>query len=290
MSLQLKFKHWLVIIAPVALAVSALAWAGGKQNIPAPNQNVQDTVPAKNKHKNYYKIGKDEKDLDKAMKELDKAEEKLEGKVENIDWGKIDMEIEKSMKKIDEEMARHDIDMEKMEQDIEKSVKDIDAEKIEKETKEAVQHAMENVDFKKINEEVRVALAQAKEQLNSPEFRKNIEDVTRINTDEIKRELEKARTEIENSKVDIKEEMSNAKKEIKKAKEELAGYHQMLDEMEKEGLINTNADYSIEYKAGDLYINDQKQTQDVTNRYKNYFKKDNTRIYKKNGEFNISSD
>jgi len=64
----------------------------------------------------------------------------------------------------------------------------------------------------------------------------------------------------------------------------------MLDEMEKDGLINSKEDYDIEYKEGNLYINDQKQPQEVLNKYKEYFKKDNTRIYKKNGGFNISID
>jgi hypothetical protein len=285
-----KFKHWLVLIVPVSIAVTALAWNGRKRDYQTPNQNIQDTVPSKNKHKNYLKIDKDEKDLDKAIKDLDKAAEKLDGKIENIDLEKIDADIEKSMKNLDMEMAHHDLYIEKMERDIEKSVKDIDAEKIEKETKEAVQQAMDNVDFKKINEEVRKAMGQVKEQLNSPEFKKSINDAKHIEMDVIKESIEKARDEIKNSKVDIKEEMGKAKDEIKKEKEILKGYRKMLDDMEKEGLINTKEDYSIEYKAGDLYVNDKKQTQEVTDKYKNYFKKDNTSIIKKSGELEISND
>jgi hypothetical protein len=61
----------------------------------------------------------------------------------------------------------------------------------------------------------------------------------------------------------------------------------MLDEMEKEELINRKADYDVDYRDGDLFINGQKQPNDILNRYKGYFKKDNTRIYKKDGRFNI---
>ena len=102
--------------------------------------------------------------------------------------------------------------------------------------------------------------------------------------------MEKAREEIKNSKVDIREEMRKAKDEIKEEKATLKGYREMLDDMEKKGLINTKEDYSIEYKGGDLFINDKKQSQEITDKYKNYFKKDNTSLIKKSGELEISND
>jgi len=132
MSTQFQFRHLLFIIVPVTLAVTALSWNGTKKLYQNKNQNTGDTIPSKHKDKSYFKINKDEKDLDKAIKELDKAEEKLDGKMEDIDWDKIDRDIEKSMKNLDVEMSRHDLDMEKMDKDIEKSMKDIDVEKIKK--------------------------------------------------------------------------------------------------------------------------------------------------------------
>ena len=104
-------------------------------------------------------------------------------------------------------------------------------------------------------------IAEAKVNLNSDELKKELEEVKKIDDiNQIKKELENSKLEIEKNKVDMKEEMSKAKEEIKKAKEELKGYQQMLDEMEKEGLISTKEDYEVEFTGDELYINHQKQS------------------------------
>ncbi len=288
MSPRLQFKHWLIIIAPIAIAAIALAWSGSGNHYHGNYPDKQDTTPVKKNH-HAYKEGSD-KDLDKEIEKLDKALEKMDGKLDNIDWKEMEMQIENSMKKLDKEMEHHQVDMEKMEETIRESLKGIDFEKIEKETNRAVQQATENIDFKKIEESIERSVAEVKEHINSDEFRKSLEAAKNVNMAEIKESLERARLEMGKNKVDIKSEMGRAKEEIKKAKEELKGYRQMLDDMEKDGLINTSEDYSVEYKDGSLYINDQKQPQEVLNKYRNYFKKDNTRIYKKNGRFNINID
>jgi len=180
--------------------------------------------------------------------------------------------------------------MEKIKREVAESLKEIDFDKIKEETKLAMQQAEKNIDFKKMQEDIERSVAEAKENLNSEEFKRSIEEASKIDMSQIRRELENAKLEIEKNKVNIKDEMNKAKEEIKNAKEELKAWQQMLDEMEKDGLINTKEDYEIEYKEGNLYINNQKQPQEVQNKYKAYFKKDNTHIYKKNGGFNISID
>jgi chromosome segregation ATPase len=292
MSLHLTFKHWLMIIAPIAVAATAVAWSGGETYNPQNHYNPQDTVPVKEHRKAYHRKDKEtgEKDLDKELKQLDKDMQNLDGRLENMDWGKIDGQIEKAMEKLDKEMEHHELDMEKMQKDIENAMKDIDFKKIEEETNKAVQQARENIDFNKIEKDIQQSLEEVKKQLNSEEFRKSLDAAKHIDMTKIKESLSHARLEMEMNKVDIKEEMHKAKEEIKKAKEELKGYREMLDEMEDAGLIDTNEDYSIEYKNGDLYINNQKQSQDVLSKYRKYFEKDNSRIYKKNGRFNINID
>jgi phenylalanyl-tRNA synthetase alpha subunit len=153
-----------------------------------------------------------------------------------------------------------------------------------------MQQAEKNIDFKKMQQDIERSILEAKDHLNSDEFKRAIEEASKVDMSQIRKELENAKLEIEKNKVNMKEEMSKAKEDIKKAKEELKAWQQMLDEMEKDGLINTKEDYDIEYKDNELYINHQKQAQEVLNKYKDYFKKDNTRIYKKNGGFNISID
>lgn len=290
MTFHFKTKHWLIAIAPVCIAAITLAWQ--KSGADKPNNNyyqTQDTVPSKSHHKDFEEM-RDEKDLDKAILELDDALKHVDKKIENIDWNKIQEQIQSSMEKVNEEMKNHQLDMDKVQREIQESVKNIDFEKIKNETALAMENVKEDIDINKINEQVQRALDVAKEQLNSDEIRKSVEEAKKVNMEEIKKELENVKVEMEKNKVNVKEEMDKAKINIEEAKQELKAYKQLLDGLEKDGLIDTKKDYSIEYKNEELYINGQKQPQDVLNKYKGYFKQDNTRIYKKNGRFNIDID
>ena len=49
--------------------------------------------------------------------------------------------------------------------------------------------------------------------------------------------------------------------------------------VQKDGLIDKNKGYSIEWKnGGELYINGKKQTKEISDKYKKYYKKDGWRI------------
>jgi chromosome segregation ATPase len=290
--LHLKSKHLLIVLLPVGIAFSALAWQKTGNNNTSNQHHAEDTIPAKKRNKTSRSDNKEpnEKDLDKEIRKLDEALDKLDGKFENIDWGKMEKEIEASVKKATEDMEHHEIDLEKVQKDIDESLKRIDFDKIQAEARAAMQQAEKNIDFKKMQADIERSIAEAKAHLNSDEFKKEIEEVKKIDMSQIKRELENARLEFEKNKVNMKEEMGKAKEEIKKAKEELKGYRQMLDEMEKEGLVNTKEDYEIEYTGAALYINHRKQPENIFNKYKDYFREDGTRIYKKNGRLNISID
>jgi hypothetical protein len=289
---HLTTKHLLFALIPVGIAVSAIAWQTNRNPGKNNSYNTNDTIPSKNRHKIIRENSKElnEKDLDKELRKLDEAIENLDVDMENIDWGKMEKEVEASVKNATEEMEDHHLDMEKVQKDIDESLENIDFDKIQAETKAAMQQVEKNIDFNKIQLDIENSITEAKYHLNSDEFKKEIEEATKVDMSQIKKELENSKLEIEKNKENMKEEMSKAKEELKKAKEELKAYQQMLNEMEKDGLINTKEDYDIEYKESGLYINHQKQSQEVLNKYKNYFKQDNTRIYKKNGRFNISID
>ena len=81
--------------------------------------------------------------------------------------------------------------------------------------------------------------------------------------------------------------MASSRVEVDKAKEEVKGYQEMIYDMEKEGLLNTKEDYTIEYKDGDLFINGKKQPQEVTDKYKKNFRKKNIAIKKQDGNVKI---
>ena len=52
----------------------------------------------------------------------------------------------------------------------------------------------------------------------------------------------------------------------------------MFNEMERDGLISTKEGFSIEYKDRSLYINGNKQTEQVTDKYRKYIKREHFRI------------
>ena len=136
----------------------------------------------------------------------------------------------------------------------------------------------------------RHGLEAAKEQMNSKEFRESMDAAKKINMDEVRKELENVKDEMEKNKFYLKQQMDNATEGIKKEKEELKDYRGLINGLQKDGLINTKADYVIKYKDDELYINGKKQSPEIAAKYKGYFKENNTRIYKKNGRFTIDTD
>ncbi len=105
-----------------------------------------------------------------------------------------------------------------------------------------------------------------------------------------KKEMSRVKEELKLEKLDMKETMTRAYTEIDKAKEELKGYQEMIYTMEKDGLLNTKEDYTIEYRQGELSINGKKQSTEITSKYKKYFKKDMMTIKKHDGDLKIDRD
>ena len=81
--------------------------------------------------------------------------------------------------------------------------------------------------------------------------------------------------------------MESANEGMEKAKVELKGYQEMVYAMEAAGLLDTDGDYTIEYRDESISINGKKQSPAVTEKYKKYFKKDRVKIIKEDGEINI---
>lgn len=72
--------------------------------------------------------------------------------------------------------------------------------------------------------------------------------------------------------------MKEAEKNVKEAEKTLQLQKEMLEEMEKDGLINTKAGFSIEYKNKELFINENRQPESVTGKYKKYIKGEHYKI------------
>ena len=154
--------------------------------------------------------------------------------------------------------------------------------------------AISKIDKEEINKQLEQAEKQVKEALNNDEWKQELKNAQKIKKEDldkemanVKKELEKVKDEMKQQKFNLKIELDKAREDIDKAKDELKSYQQMIYDMEKDGLLNIKEDYSIEYKSGDLYINDKKQPTEITDKYKKYFKKNKIAIKKQNGDIQI---
>ncbi len=218
---------------------------------------LQDTVPVK-KSRNSM-----------TMKEFDRLAENLDNQVakelKNIDFAKMEQEIRSSLK---------EVDVEKIMKEVEGSLKEINTEKILADVKKE----LENINFEDVHAETKEALEKA-----SVELDKAREEIRKINMDEIRKELANAQKEMEKSReefknIDMPKIMREAQEGIDKAKQELKQIKAMFNEMEKDGLINSKKGFKIEYKDKNLFINGTKQPEQVTDKYRKYFKDDHFEI------------
>jgi chromosome segregation ATPase len=206
------------------------------------------------------------KDFDKLQSELDKTLGKVGAELKGIDFEKL--------QKNAAELELKEIDMDKIMKSVELSLKSIDLEKTMAEVSSSLKDL--KIDYKK--EEVEKALAEATKEIDKAKL-----EIKEIDKETIKKELANAKKEIEKSKleiekIDMNKIMDEAREGVDKAKEELKLTKEMFTEMEKDGLINSKAGFTIEYKNKEFYIDGKKQDEKTTDKYRKYFKEDHFKI------------
>ncbi|MES2373822.1 MAG: hypothetical protein V4557_14675 [Bacteroidota bacterium] len=246
----MKTNHtkWLAWAGFALAAVTIVAWKSN-DSIPArsqPRQYQEDTTPVRKKvydrKDREYKIG----DLDQAMKELDRAMAEMNVNMK-VDFGKMDKEIKIAM----DELKK--VDFEKIGHEVAASLKKIDWDQ----TKMEVEKAMREVDIK----------------------------LKEVDMKEIKKEIERAQESVKAAKINahidmdkIKESvergLEGAKVGIERAKKELMLLKEFTETLEKDGLISKKKGYKIEIKDGEMYIDGTKQSKEVNEKYKKYFRED----------------
>ncbi len=286
------------------LTFANLGWAPSDitfSNIP---YQLQDTVPAKNRNKNYDQG--EPKDIDQRINQLEQGLEKLDKQLQGKDFEKIQRKLEESLSQIDLEAiqqkveeAMKKVDFEKIQLQATEAIRKIDMQKIQHDIQEAMKEAKDKPDMKKLQQELKESMKEAQ---------KSMEEAKKIDYKKLEKELERNREQWQKEKLNIEKELQEAKKEISgnkgtfqkevyearneivKAKEELQAYKTMITRMDKEGLLNSKDDYSIDYQEGSLLINGKKQTKEITDSYKSYFKKDTVHITNQKGNFSINTD
>jgi hypothetical protein len=285
----MKRNFWLKQL-PIALSVSALvitaaAWQGqpGKTT-----HTITDTIPQKNKVKN----------IDDALEQIEKSQKDLEHTLQSKDWDKgmkdaldkVHFDADKMKLQIDEAMKN--VDAKKIQEEINKAMKDVDFEKMKTELKEN----MDKIDMQQMKDEI----AKAMKQIDAEKIKMDINaSIAKIDMDKIKIEMDKVKDidfkgiedNLKKMKPEIEKSMQNAKESIEKAKTEMLAYKNFIDRLDKDGLINKNKNYTIEYKNSELTINGKKQSVDVVKKYNSFLKdKKDFTIKKDDDGFDIDND
>lgn len=197
---------------------------------------------------NRYLTGEDMDKIEAAMKKLDEQMEKLNEQMKKIDFNKVEKEVNAAMQKID---------FDKIEKQMNESLRKIDYEKIKRDIRENVEH-VQNLEGAKVQMEgAKVQMKSAQAELAKQRANLAINGEVRVNVDKA---------------------MRNARESMMKTREELKNLKDFTDELEKDGLINKSENYKIEVRSGELYINNKKQTKEVNNKYRKYYKKENFTI------------
>lgn len=230
---------------------------------------VHDTVPKQ-------KVG----DLDEALRQLDEAERELSGPalkakisaaLSQVDAEKIKLQVQSAMKEA--ELAMKSIDLEKIKKEIDQSLAKVDFEKLKPEMEKAMANAKE--DMKRAAEELKT--------IDKAKMEKELKQAYE--------EIEKIKPEMEKAMKNMELDLSKAKVEIEKARVEIKDYKAIVDGLEKDGLLDSKKNYTLEHKDGALYINGEKVSPDVYKKHESLLKKyPELKIKKSEKSFNITKD
>lgn len=295
MKISKQTLHWgIPVILLLSTVFALIAWTDQPQH-PATPQPANDTIPSKKKY---------QRDLDKEMEKLDRALEKIQHMGER-DWNKIHDAIDESMAELDakkirlqtEKAIRLQLNAENIQRQVEEAIAKIDFDEI----KENIMRGHEDLTDEE-KQEIKEELEKAKKELkqhqreHKEKIKESIEKARHFDGEEVERAIQKAKEAAKESlKHEVLQEkmshaMDKARHGIDEAKQTLKNYQEMIYDMEKAGLLDTQKDYSIAYRNGKLYINDQLQLPEVTEKYKKYFRDSAVTISKKNGDMSIEND
>jgi DNA repair exonuclease SbcCD ATPase subunit len=300
-----KLQPWLLAACIIAIGASSIAWYQDSHT-PAVATTIHDTVPKR--EKKVREKNNEETvisgDLEESLKQVERARVELQQQLDSKQWKKMHEQLAQSLEKMNVEkiqtelqQALKNIEEEKINLKAQRELRQIDMEKMHRDLQKSLEEAKtsSNYDSDKMKQLVEKAMVESKRALQ--ESKKAMDEYRKIGMEKIKKELdisqqrlieqqskikvemERAREEIQEAmKKDYRKELEQARAGVTRAKEELQNYKNMLQEMEKDGLLNTRENYKVEYKNGDLFINGKQQPAGTADKYKHYFKKDNVTI------------
>lgn len=248
----LKNLPLLILASSLLLTVAFAQTTGSKQKSVA-----ADTLPTKHKQI---------RDLDEALEEIDRGEMEMKRAFQEVDQAKMESEIRSAMKNMDKDMAR-------MKEDLAKAMQEIDMQKINLE----MQKALKEIDCEKLKQEINASLSKVDMEKMKAELQKTKE----INVKKMKADLANIQPEVEKA-------MKEAKVSIEKARQEITSYKNLVNALDKDGLLDKNAHYTIAYGDKALTVNGKKLTAEETRKYSEFLNgKENFTLQKDEDGFNI---
>lgn len=190
----------------------------------------------------------------------------------NVTSGDRD-KLEEAMQKLDQQMQQLDEQMQKLDMQLNTDLKEVNEQKISQQ----IDEAMSNVDWEKINGEIEKSKA-ALDKVNIAQIKTELARAKAELAKHKTEQLQAARIDHKKIRAEVEEAMKKARVDMEKAKEELANLQAFTSELDKDGLIDKSKGYKIEVKENELYINGQKQSKEISEKYKKYYKKSNFTI------------
>lgn len=247
----LKKSTPLFIGTLLLIGITASAWQfkdRKQQDSTATNGNNEQGDTTKPKQLSTDKDGGGIGNININLDELNEQLKNLDIQLDGLDTT-IQLQVENALK---------NINLEKMKIELDNELKKVDWDKIKLDVDNSLKEAkeqMEKIDMKQVEEQ----MEKLKEQFNSEAFKES------LNLDKIHEQVEK--------------EMEHAKEELEKSNIQLENIKAFTDALQKDGLIDKNKQYKIEWKdGGSLYINGVKQSKEISEKYKKFYNKDGFKI------------
>jgi hypothetical protein len=252
--MKTTYLNWLAGAALALVAITIISWKRTDSTLPVSRfaHYQEDTTPHKKySDKKEYTVG----DLDKAIKELDRASFEMDRNM-NFDVSKMDKEMEAAMDEVKK------IDFDKIGREVAESMKKVDWPNIKAEIDRAMREV--DVNMKTIDKkEIEKAIAEAKESVSAAKINAHID--------------------MEGIKRSVDEGLKGARIGIENAKKELGLMKEFTETLETDGLINRKKGFKIEIKDNEMFINGTRQSKEVNDKYRKYFKNEDYTI-KSNGD------
>ncbi|PVD49798.1 hypothetical protein DC498_23415 [Terrimonas sp.] len=243
-----------------SITIFALAFSGNDgdsfRGYPRNTQTTTDTVPPK---KRLPRISADNEHLENNRVNLQAVEQAMR-------------EVERSMQRLKRELGK-DYDN-YIKDSYRKTLDETGLQDMYRSRQRILADVQENIDYDMINkkfmQQQHRMLANANRQM----------ELNRLNLERGRKQMELA------MKNDVDLNMRKARVKLREAKVKLDELNNFKADLEKDGLIKQNEPFEIEIKDGDLYINNKKQKNKVSEKYKNKYPK----YFEKNNEFRWKDD